>query len=452
MKKIYIIIVLLITGMMAEAQTSVWNGSRRLWTNGEGTENSPFLIESAEQLAFLSYIVNKGIDTKGVYFTLTTDIDLNGSEDQPWYPIGMGNRWFDDDGCERVVDPSYQPFNNFNGHFDGGGHSIYNLYVDRMDYAGLFGRVSSWNQEGCHIENVFIESGFVKGTYSGGIVGDCQGEVIIANCWNNARIEGTEAAGGIVGKGSKSIHNCNNSGRIIGTEVAGGIVGLQPKEVTECFNTGNVSVDGAAAGGIIGSRASGKIVISNCYNTGDITGIATNGIGGIAGAIASPISEVTNCYNVGSVSNNGGNVGGLFGNNFAGGRNVYYLNTCGGWGPGTNKTAEEMRDPAFVGMLNLDTDVWGFDDDNTNDGYPVLTGAVMSTEESMATLMDVYPNPAEGTFTIVGMGWLNVINMLGQKVMECSVEGPTRITLPAGVYLLRLSDGKTATTAKVVVY
>lgn len=83
MKKIYIIITLLMTGIIAEAQTSVWNGSRRLWTNGEGTESNPFLIESAENLAFLSYMVNKGVDTHGLYFALTTDIDLNGSEDLP---------------------------------------------------------------------------------------------------------------------------------------------------------------------------------------------------------------------------------------------------------------------------------------------------------------------------------------------------------------------------------
>ena len=86
MKKIYIIVVLLLTGMMAEAQTSVWEGKRRLWSRGEGTEDSPFLIETADNLAFLSYIVNKGVDTRGVYFELTTDIDLNGHVNNARYP------------------------------------------------------------------------------------------------------------------------------------------------------------------------------------------------------------------------------------------------------------------------------------------------------------------------------------------------------------------------------
>ena len=158
MKKIYLIVMLLMTCMMAEAQTSVWNGSRRLWTSGEGTESNPYLIESAEQLAFLSYMVNKGLVTTDLNFKLTTDIDLNGSEDLPWVPIGLGDRWFSEDGCERLIDPSYAPV-YFCGHFDGDGHSIYNLYVDGGTYVGLFGLVSG---QGSLIENLNIENGYVK--------------------------------------------------------------------------------------------------------------------------------------------------------------------------------------------------------------------------------------------------------------------------------------------------
>ena len=73
MKRLYILMMLLLTSVMVEAQTSVWDGSRKLWTRGEGTENNPYLIESAENLAFLAYMVNKGFETQGLYFRLTTD-------------------------------------------------------------------------------------------------------------------------------------------------------------------------------------------------------------------------------------------------------------------------------------------------------------------------------------------------------------------------------------------
>ena len=453
MKKIYIIVMLLMAGMIAEAQTSVWNGKRRLWTNGEGTESSPYLIESAEHLAFLSYMVNKGIDTHGLYFTLTTDIDLNGGEDQPWYPIGMGNRWFDDDGCDRSFDPTFNIDNAFSGNFDGNGHTIYNLYVDGLDYAGLFGRVDNRHDEGTTIENVIIENGYVNGRCCGGIVGECEGIVYITNCLNNAEIIGTDAAGGIVGRGGKAIRNCSNSGHISGSLFSGGIAGTMTKEITECFNTGNITVTGYTAGGIIGRKGGGNIVIVNCYNRGDLSGDAIYGIGGIVGLANGNLLDIRNCYNVGSVANDGGNVGGLFGNDNVGYfDNVYYLNTCGGWGPGWNKTAEEMRDPAFVSTLNLDTDVWGFDEDNINDGYPILTGTLMSTDETMADMISVYPNPAKGSFTVEGTGLLSITNILGQKIMEQTVEVQTLITLPEGVYLLRLTDGNTSTTTKLIVY
>lgn len=452
MKKIYIIITFLLTGMIAEAQTSVWNGSRRLWTNGEGTESNPYLIESAENLAFLSYMVNKGIDTHGLYFALTTDIDLNGSEDQPWFPIGMGNRWFADDGCERIICETFQE-NIFSGHFDGGGHSIYNLYVDGLDYAGLFGRITNWYTEGSTIENVNIESGYVNGTYSGGIVGECVGIVNIANCLNNAEIRGSESAGGIVGKGGKTIHKCSNSGRISSTYITGGIAGSQAKEITECFNTGDITVNGQTAGGILGKKGGGQIIIVNCYNSGDLSGSAEYGIGGIAGIVSSNSTNISNCYNVGNVTNDGGNTGGLFGYEDVGYiNNVYYLNTCGGWGPGGIRTSEEMRDPAFVNILNLNTDVWGFDENNINDGYPILTGTLMSTEETVANTMSVYPNPAKSSFTVEGKGLLSITNVLGQTILEQPMEEMLVVTLPEGIYLLRLTDGNTSATQKIIVY
>lgn len=454
MKKIYIIVMLLMGSMIVEAQTSVWNGSRRLWTNGEGTESSPYLIESAEHLAFLSYMVNKGLETNDLYFKLTTDIDLNGSEDQPWFPIGMGNRWFSDDGCDRIMDPTYNDNNAFAGHFDGGGHSIYNLYVDGLDYAGLFGRVSNWYSAGTVIENITIESGYVSGTYSGGIVGDCQGIVFITNCKNNAHINGTSAAGGIVGSGSRAIRNCNNTGHITSTGRAGGIVGMQAKIITESFNAGDITIEGELAGGIIGLIATGAFSLKNCYNTGNLSGSAQSGMGGIAGYINGHSSEVLNCYNAGSLSNEGGETGGLFGDSNTGYsvENAYYLNTCGGWGPGTNKTAEEMRDPAFVDLLNYNTEVWGFDVDNINDGYPILEGNTMSTDETTANLMSVYPNPTQGSFIVEGTGLLSIINVLGQKVMEQAIEAETPITLPEGIYLLKLTEGNVSSTKKMVVY
>ena len=139
--------------------------------------------------------------------------------------------------------------------------------------------------EGTTIENISIESGYINGKNSGGIVGECEGIVYITNCLNNAEIEGMEAAGGIVGKGGKVIRNCSNSGRISSSYIAGGIAGSMAKEIKECFNTGNITVNGQTAGGILGRRGGGQVVIANCYNRGNLSGNAEVGIGGIAGVV-----------------------------------------------------------------------------------------------------------------------------------------------------------------------
>ena len=445
MKKIYIIVILAMAGFMAEAQTSVWDGSRKLWTRGEGTESNPYLIESAENMAFLSYMVNLGFDTQDMHFALTADIDLNGSEDQPWVPIGLGNNYFYEDGCERVPYSNQNLNTNFRGHFDGGGHKIYNIYTMDVSLAGLFGSVDG----SCEIKNVNVESGFIQNAqYGGGIVGKGNVGVVVTNCSNGADISG-DYVGGIVGNGCGSVTRCCNSGYIKGNVVGGGISGTLTSGISECYNTGRVVAYSNASGGIIGSSVR-EITIVNCYNMGRVYGTAQYA-GGIGGSLIKGL--VKNCYNAGDLSDSQGTVGGIIGSNFNGTvDNSYYLNTCGGEGFGEALTDIEMRDEAFVGILNHDTDVWGFDENYLNDGYPILESSILSTAETLEMTMSVYPNPAKSNFTVEGSGMLSITNTLGQKVMEKAIENCCVVTLPKGLYLLKLTNGNIFVTRKVVVY
>ena len=436
------------TSLMAEAQTSVWNGSRKLWTRGEGIESNPYQIESAENLAFLAYMVNKGFDTRGMFFELTTDIDLNGSEDMPWIPIGLGDIYFYEDGCERKPEITFIPNNNFKGHFDGGGHKIYNMYINGTSIGGLFGTV----EQPCEITNVNMESGYIQNVeYGGGIVGKCSNTIVILNCSNKVDISGNYV-GGILGHGTGKVVHCFNSGYIKGNNSAGGISGMMAREITECFNMGRVITinNGDGCGGIIGTSQRDMTIV-NCYNTGRIGGSARFS-GGIGGFVVK--GTVKNCYNVGDLSNNEGVVGGIIGfNNFNGtADNLYYLNSSVSESIGTAMSDTDMREETFVAVLNKDTNVWGYDKDNVNDGYPVLESFHLSTTETMATTMSVYPNPAKGSFTVEGTGLLTITNILGQKVMEKTIENNNIITLPEGMYLLRLTSGNASATKKVVVY
>ena len=398
MKKIYIIMALILMGMTAMAQTSVWDGKKAIWTQGSGTESDPYKIESAQQLAFLSYAVNKGYDFTEYHFLLTTDIDLNGNANQRWIPIGLLDYTVNDDGCERGKTNYVRTI--FRGHFDGGGHSISNIYVDVSEggygnYAGLFGYVDF-----AIIENVFVTSGFIKGPCCGGIVADGRSTTTVSHCWNGAAIEATERGGGIVGANALQVYNCYNVGTINGFRV-GGIVGVVVSGQTtieECYNEG--AITGTFAGGIHGYSQMRKVTINNSYNKGTVEANETYGspgnmpggaaAGGIAGYMLRGGGSITNCYNVGAVSSTqiAGCIIGYA--NTVTVENCNYVNTCDAGGEGTPLDIDYMRSQEYVDYLNsLNRDqIWVRDVTNINDGFPILTENVSSVE--------VTASPTEG--------------------------------------------------------
>ena len=473
MKRLYIMMMLLLTGIMVEAQTSVWDGSRAVWTRGNGTASSPYLIESAQNLAFLSYMVNKGFDTEGLYFRLTTDIDLNGSEDQKWVPIGLYSKWFDDDGCDRGNQgsvSSYHPKTVFRGHFDGGEHSISNMYVDAGAYydygVGLFGCVEGKKDgqdvEPAVIENVYVTSGYVTGVMCGGIVGNGSSTTSVLRCWNGATIASNDSrSGGIVGSDAYQVHNCYNIGNISG-QYAGGIVGFGTAEIAECYNEGDIS--GAYSGGIYGYSFQRKVTINNCYNTGNIfadgTVIGSAPAGPAAGGIASFLFKgncvITNCYNVGTVSSTEDAGCVLAYGNSTTLENIYYINTCDAGGEGTALNEDYMRSQDFVDCLNGNNSnpVWIMDVDNINGGFPILEGGILAVADGAETTFNVYPNPTDGIVNIEGVkvAQVQVYNILGQpirtftNVKEIHMKG-----WPNGIYLLRIIDQEGNSVLKKII-
>lgn len=466
MKKISIMIMLVMAGVFAQAQTSVWDGSRQLWTRGTGTESDPYLIESAEQLAFLSYMVGKAFDTHGLYFKLTTDIDLNGSEDNQWIPIGLSKNAYYEDGCERNAAPVGINATDlaFKGHFDGGDHSISNIYVNSgQDAAGLFGVLANVEGSQTVVENVFVTSGFIKGVNVGGIAGNCilssESDILISRCWNGAEIDGTYA-GGIVGNNADKIRNCYNIAAVKGTSAAGGMVASSANELTECYNNGAVTSN-SFCGGILGGNVSGKTVVSNCYNTGDVfsTGSGATSslpacpVGGIVGMVWMGTHSMTNCYNVGSVSCETCDAGALVGGfgNSGTVENAYFLMGSGADNYGEAKTAEEMREPSFVDILNNGTDVWCADTLSHNNGFPILGKNNLAVEEYAWQTLNVYPNPSNGQFTAEGNGTLRVFNALGQLVVMREIREKAVLDLPKGLYFVRLDGAEGMRMAKLVV-
>ena len=66
-----------------------WDGTAASgFAYGSGTSSSPYVIETAEQLAYLAQSVNSGNSYSGKYISLESNIDLCNIN---WTPIGRGS-------------------------------------------------------------------------------------------------------------------------------------------------------------------------------------------------------------------------------------------------------------------------------------------------------------------------------------------------------------------------
>ena len=157
----------------------------------------------------------------------------------------------------------------------------------------------------------------------GGLVGyigkadsDSQKEMVISGCENKATVTSNSTndvygIGGIVGYNSGhkvAMTNCINSGAITGTHETAGIIGYSDhSEISGCTNSGAVS-GFATVGGIVGKMGGGSIV--SCKNTGTVKASKARDIdgdgnldGAYLGGIAGWIAgNVNNCYNSGTVT------------------------------------------------------------------------------------------------------------------------------------------------------
>ena len=279
---------------------------------GAGTQANPYKINSAKDLAFLSWTIyynkpykNNVYSTnyfyRDKYFKQTANIDLS---ENYWQPIGINyNR-------EGANVNRY-----FCGNYDGSGFSIIGLKTMKdYSYQGLFGVVDSYSSTyTVMLQNINLVNANVKGSsYVGGIVGQSfNSYATIQNCSVSGSMEGKSYVGGIVGNGY-NIQNCNNFAAVNGDDYIGGIAG-RGCYINNCCNyapvTGNNSV-----GGIIGIVQSSSDV-NNCYNYGLVTGETS--VGGIIGKINITSSStytinITAVYNLGNVTGTSG-IGGIIG-------------------------------------------------------------------------------------------------------------------------------------------
>ncbi|MDY6944966.1 MAG: YDG domain-containing protein [Pseudomonadota bacterium] len=208
-----------------------------------------------------------------------------------------------------IVDYGEGPFEEieltpFSGRFDGLGHTISHLTIDRTSSAnvGLFGIT----QAGSVIRNVGLIDSSVSGSMNvGALVGD--NSAVISNSYASGSVTGSaQDVGGLVGNNTAAISNSYASGSVSGTaEHVGGLVGRNTAAISNSHSSS--SVQGSNwIGGLLGYSTG---TLSNSYATGDVSGVQL--VGGLVGNNQGPVS---NSYATGDVSGTT-YVGGLLGFN-----------------------------------------------------------------------------------------------------------------------------------------
>lgn len=248
------------------------------FAGGVGSKSNPYQIENAEQLDevrnFLSF-----------HFILTDDIDL--SDYDQFDPIA--SLAFTDDGPVSE---------EFQGTFDGNGHTVSNLTVSGLEdeTAALFGLIGS----NAVVENINLEDVDVQGEHSrtaalaaanlgqiknvsasgqvesqeiitGGLVAQNQG--LIQNADADVNVDGDETSGGLVGwnAGLGHIEYSQAHGNVGGGINTGGLLGINDQTTSVINSSASGEVTGDTwVGGLIGDSYRANVIAS--FATGDVFG------------------------------------------------------------------------------------------------------------------------------------------------------------------------------------
>ncbi len=269
--------------------------------------------------------------------------------------------------------------------------------VFRAESGGIVGSTSSSTIRGCTNygsvtgnQNAGQYGGTTGARWVGGIAGSTNSDLIV-DCHNYGDITSGYYVGGIVGSGTSSssssskfirIIGCSNSGTInssgsvptadtfdVAVAAVGGIAGgMSANGVIEgCYNTGTIIADSPGVGGLVGQDAG--MTMANCYTTGTVTSTYTGDRDTAAGAAVGYAKGKTNNIK----------------HNFYLAQSLNAIGKTNASCTGTieapvSKTAGELKSQEFLTELKdyftqeLTYTVWAADSENTNSGYPVITG------------------------------------------------------------------------------
>lgn len=416
----FTLLLLFVASVMAQ---KAWNGTdSERWSKGAGTSSDPYLIESAEQLAFLSQSVREGESYEDQYFRLVANVDLN---NQPFMPIGIYNKYTEQkEGEPEGITKDESRY--FKGVFDGNFHTIDHLFINHKtaEVGSIEGNASTLGGIGlfaCAAPKTVIRN-LIIGKHStistednvvGTLIGAMEGGMV-ENCINYAKVKAVNYVGGIVGyMASGKVKSCANRSEIQANWELGGIVGHIEGNaiVVGCANTGVINGSYMNAGGIAGSIYD-EAVIGHCYNAATVKDPNTMQFMGLASGIVSGTDgnkfKVEHCFIVEQIS--------------AADSRAKVV------------TLSEMKDPTFISTINAGSNDVAFahDSQHLNDGFPIMAFELNNSTTGIARSVMTETNYVINGRTIKCTHSLVVYNLIGQFIAK-----GTTITLSThGTYLI----------------
>ena len=328
------------------ATTTVWQMSSAItfggyptlaWTRSYAVEPPlagglyQYQVENLAHLVWIAEASSRWANTYQQAADIDASVTAAWAGGQGWTPIGNGGTFF-------------------SGIFDGGGHTVSGLFINRLGmgsfYQGMFGVLGN----GATIQNLGVA---------------------------DARIAGDTYVGALVAYSNGTITSCLATGTITGLNYVGGLVGINLPigTLSDCYATSAVTATNVNAGGLVGTNDG---TIGNCYAAGAVTGSTL--VGGLAG-------------------NNNGTVNNAF----------YDTETTGqsDTGKGLPKTTAEMQTiatfsaaawPIVAGWsaFSPPNTIWGICPD-INGGYPFLLWQHDTNPCACSTASDGFyliPNPS----------------------------------------------------------
>ncbi len=202
MKKLSLLLFLTaIVASTANAQT---------FAGGSGTEEDPYQVENVDQLRKIRYHTDE-------HFIQIADIDASDTEN-----------WNKGKGFEPIGDLN----NPFSGNYNGDGHVISNLHINRPKekYVGLFGVIQA------KIENLGLKNVKITGEAAVGSLVGFSDHGIIGSVFATGEVTGDRGIGGLVGRHGTVEGPIGIYGHVIsssythvqtsGNNLVGGLVGV----------------------------------------------------------------------------------------------------------------------------------------------------------------------------------------------------------------------------------